>query len=64
MLLKHAAVLRPGIGLIAALLLIVLQTSAWVQDVSPKMYVQFGKYNYICTISFLLLDYLFFFARH
>ncbi|XP_069678505.1 semaphorin-1A isoform X4 [Periplaneta americana] len=43
MLLKHAAVLRPGIGLIAALLLVALQAAAWVQDVGPKMYVQFGE---------------------
>jgi hypothetical protein len=43
MLLEDAAVLRPGFGLIAALLLVVLQTAAWVHDVSPKMYVQFGK---------------------
>ncbi|XP_021930955.1 semaphorin-1A isoform X2 [Zootermopsis nevadensis] len=43
MLLKHAAVLRPGFGQIAALLLVVLQTAAWVHDVSPKMYVQFGE---------------------
>jgi hypothetical protein len=43
MLLKHATVFRPGFGLIAALLLVVLRAAAWVQDVSPKLYVQFGK---------------------
>lgn len=43
MLLKHATVLRPGFGLIAALLLIVLHAAAWVHDVSPKLYVQFGE---------------------
>jgi hypothetical protein len=49
MLLKHATVLRPGFGLIAALLLVSLQAAAWVHDVSPKLYIQFGKYH-----SFLL----------
>jgi hypothetical protein len=43
MLLRHAVVLRPGFGLIAALLLLLFQAAAWVHDVSPKMYVQFGK---------------------
>ncbi|XP_067003213.2 semaphorin-1A isoform X3 [Anabrus simplex] len=37
----HSAVQR-GLGVLA-LLLATLQTAAWVQDVPPKMYVQFGE---------------------
>jgi hypothetical protein len=43
MLLKHAVVLRPGFGPIVALCLVALQAAAWVHDVSPKLYIQFGK---------------------
>jgi semaphorin 6 len=42
MLLKHAVVLRPGFGPIAALYLVALQAAAWVHD-RPKLDIQLGE---------------------
>lgn len=35
---------------VAALLLVALRTAAWVNDVSPKMYIQFGEYLFLSDI--------------
>jgi semaphorin 6 len=50
MLLKHAVVLRPGFGPIAALCLVALQAAAWVHDVSPKLDIQLGEEQAQCFV--------------
>lgn len=55
MLPREAAVLRPGLLILTAVvLLLTLQAAAWVHDVNPKMYVQFGKSSQFNYTGFFL----------